>query len=102
MLHSHEDTLHQRYKTSLLQTIVRKGMETYFVLDRHLSSKVRSYIFLAPQGMYSLAVSFEISSYVLGNLIAYRLKKSLWFSSPGRFLSSLAAVDNNANLTVKF
>jgi len=77
-------------------------METYSVLDRHLSSKVRSHIFLVPQGMYSLAVPFEINSYVPGNLIAYRLKKSLWFSPLGCFLSSLAPVDNNANLTVNF
>ena len=77
-------------------------METYFMLDRHLSSKARSYILLVPQGMYSLAVPFEINSYVLGNLIAYRLKKSLCFSPPRRFLSSPAPVDNNANLTVKF
>ena len=55
-------------------------METYVVFDRHLSSKVRSYIFLVPQGMYSLAVPFEINSYVLGNLIAYRLEKNLYGS----------------------
>jgi hypothetical protein len=78
-------------------------METYFVLDRHLSSKMRSYIFLVPQGMYSLAVPFEINSYVLGNLITYRLKKNLYDSRRlDVFFPLLLIVDKNENLTIYF